>query len=171
MAGEAQRIVVLGFDSRIGAQEGFDMAVRLQHEGKLVVRDAVFVTRDEKGHVRVEETTDPSIGASSLGGAVWGLLFGAILLVPVAGMAIGAGVAALTARLIDSGLSDSFVKKLRESIQPGRTYLALLVSHANREAVLVELERMRGIASLEESTLPDESVQQVKEALAAQPGS
>ncbi len=166
---DAQNIVVLGFDTRIAAQEALDGALRLQQEGKLLVRDAVFVTKDEKGHARVEETTDVKPGAAALGGAFWGLLFGAILLVPIAGLAIGAGTAALTAKLMDTGVSDKFVKQLRETIQPGKTYLALLVSHGNREAVLAELRRFKGMAELVDSSMPEDAVAQVKEALATAP--
>lgn len=164
---DVQNMVVLGFDTRIAAQEALTAMARLQQEGKLLVRDAVFVTKDDKGHAHVEETTDPSVGRAAMGGAFWGLLFGAILLVPIAGLAVGAGVSALSAKLIDTGLSDKFVKQLRESIQPGKTYLAVLVSHGNREAVLAELRRFAGIAELVDSSLPEEAVAQVKEALAS----
>jgi uncharacterized membrane protein len=99
------------------------------------------------------------------------LLFGAILLVPVAGVAIGAGSAALAAKLVDTGLSDKFVKQLRQSIEPGKTYLALLTSQGNREAVLTELKRFKGIAQLIDTTLPAEAVEHVKEALEASPTS
>lgn len=163
---DVQNMVVLGFDTRVAAQEALTAMARLQQEGKLLVRDAVFVTKDDKGRAHVEETTDPSPGRAALGGAFWGLLFGAILLVPIAGLAVGAGVSALTAKLIDRGLSDKFVKQLRESIQPGKTYLAVLVSHGNREAVLAELRRFAGIAELVDSSLPEEAVAQVNEALA-----
>ncbi len=168
---DAQNIVVLGFDTRLAAQEALTAALRLQQEGKLQIHDAVFVTKDEKGSAHVEETTDLSPGRAALGGAVWGLLFGAILLVPVAGVAIGAGSAALAAKLVDTGISDKFVKQLRQSIEPGKTYLALLTSQGNREAVLVELKRFNGIAQLIDTTLPAEAVEQVKEALEASPTS
>jgi uncharacterized membrane protein len=42
----------------------------------------------------------------------------------------------------------------------------VLVSHGNREAVLAELRRFAGIAELVDSSLPEEAVAQVKEALA-----
>jgi len=166
---EAQNMVVLGFDTPMTAQEMLDAALRLQAEGKLRVRDAVFVTKDDKGHVHVKETTDPSTRARALGGAFWGLVFGAILLVPVAGMAVGAGIGALTGKMIDSGMSDKFVKQLRESIQPGKTYLAMLVSHGDIEAALTELRRFKGMAEFVDSSMPEQAVAQVKEALATGP--
>ena len=164
---DAQRIVVLGFETREGAQQALDAALRLQKEGKLLVRDAVFVHKDADGkRAHVQETVDQSTGSAALGGAFWGLLFGVILLVPIAGMAIGAGTAALVAKLTDTGIDDKFVKHLRDSIQPGWTYLALMVSHADREAVLADLRRLRGIAELVDSSMPEEAVRQVRDALA-----
>src|SRR5215467_13121633 len=168
---DAQNIVVLGFDTKLAAQEALTAALRLQQEGKLQMYDAVFVTKDEKGSANVEETTDLSPGRAALGGAAWGLLFGAILLVPVAGVAIGAGSAVLAAKLVDTGLSDKFVNQLRQSMEPGKTYLALLTSQGNREAVLAELKRFKGIAQLIDTTLPAEAVEHVKEALEASPSS
>jgi len=168
---DAQNIVVLGFDTKLAAQEALTAALRLQQEGKLQIYDAVFVTKDEKGSAHVEETTDLSPGRAALGGAAWGLLFGAILLVPVAGVAIGAGSAVLAAKLVDTGLSDKFVNQLRQSMEPGKTYLALLTSQGNREAVLAELKRFKGIAQLIDTTLPAEAVEHVKEALEASPSS
>lgn len=88
-----QQLAVFAFDSALKAQEFFTAALRLNQEGSLLVRDAVFVSKDEDGKARVTETTDPSPGrVASVG--VWGLLFGAILAVPVAGLAIGAGTGA-----------------------------------------------------------------------------
>lgn len=168
---DAQTIVVLAFDTRLAAQEALDGALWLQQEGALLLRDAVFVTRDERGHAHVEETTDLRTGTAALGGAFWGLVFGAILLVPIAGLAIGAGTAALSARLIDTGVSDAFVRHLRETIQPGKTYLALLIGRADREAVLAQLRRLRGVAQLVESSMPEAAVAQVREALATAPAS
>jgi uncharacterized membrane protein len=161
-----QQLVVLGFDTQIAAGEFVTAAARMSQEGKLLLQDAVFVTKNDKGKVRVTQTTEPSVGQSALGGAFWGLLFGALLFIPVAGMAIGAATSALIAKFTDTGVSDDFIKKLRESIEPGRTNVALLVSHIKGDEVLEELTRFSGMATLVYGSMPPETIAATEAALA-----
>ena len=160
-------IVVLGFDDQLAAQEMLTSLIRLSSDGTLLLQDAVFVTRSENGKIRVVETTDPTSGQAAVGGAWWGLLFGVLLAVPVLGMAIGAGSAALLARMTDSGISDQFVKDLRSSIEPGKVYLAVLFSHADAEKALAEMKRFSGMAERITCNLPDEVAARLDEALAS----
>lgn len=160
-----QQLIVLGFDDQASAAEMLTAANRMSEQGTLLLQDAVFVTKNLKGKVKVVETVDPSPGGAALGGAFWGFLFGALLFIPVAGMVIGAATSALMAKLIDTGVSDDFVKKLRESIEPGKVYLALLVSHVNEEKTLEELKRYAGMAELVYANVPDNVIAEVKDAL------
>ena len=162
---DPRSIVVLGFENQLAAQEMLTSLTRLSSEGSILLQDAVFVTRPEGGKVRVTQTTDPSPGQAAFGGAWWGLLFGVILAVPVAGMIIGAGSAALMARLVDTGISDSFIKELRDSIKPGRVYLSVLFSHANAEKALEEMKRYSNLAEVVTTNLSDEASARLQEAL------
>jgi uncharacterized membrane protein len=164
---DPRSLVVLGFEEQLAAQEMLTSLTRMTTEGTLVLHDAVFVTRTDKGKIRVVQTTDPSPGQAAWGGAFWGLLFGILLAVPVVGLAIGAGSAALVAKLVDTGIDDAFVKELRDSIQPGHVYLAALVSHVNRDKAMDEVARYAGMAQLVTTTnVTDESVRRIEEALA-----
>lgn len=168
--GDGQKVVVLGFDTRFAARDALATVMRLQLEGKMLVRDATFVTVDHRWRARLEETGSTSPDRVALGGAGWGLLLGTILLVPIGGKAMHGCTSALMANLVASGVSYRFVKELRESIQPGRTCLALLVSQGNRDTVLADLGRFHGIAELVDGSLPDEAVGLIREALAAASG-
>ncbi|HNI33988.1 MAG TPA: DUF1269 domain-containing protein [Microthrixaceae bacterium] len=163
-----QQLAVLSFDSSLKAQEFMTAVARLQEEGKILVQDAVFVTKEPGGRTTVVETTDPGPGSSALTAGAWGLLFGALLAVPIAGLAIGAGTGALMAKLVDTGVPDDFVQQIREQVKEGWTALALLVSHINRDAVLAELGRFQG-AELISGDLSPEAVAAVQAALTAQP--
>lgn len=162
---DPRSLVVFGFKDQMAAQEMLTALNRMSSEGTLLLQDAVFVTRNDKGKIRVVQTTDPSPGQAAWGGAFWGLLFGILLFIPVIGMAIGAGTAALTAKLIDTGIDDKFVKNLRESIQPGNVYLAVLVSHVNQAKALDEMKRYAGMAEIINTNLPEASVKALEEAL------
>lgn len=88
-----------------------------------------------------------------------------ILFVPVIGMAIGAGTAALAAKLTDTGISNDFVKELRGSVQPGRVYLAVMVSHVNPEKALDEMKRWAGMAEVVSTNLSPEGLSALESAL------
>lgn len=166
---DPRSLVVLGFDDQLAAQEMLTALTRMSSEGTLLLQDAVFVTKSQKGKVRVVQTMDPSTGQAAWSGAFWGLLFGIILFIPVIGMAIGAGTAALTAKLIDTGIDDKFVKQLRESIEPGKVYLAVLVSHVNQEKALEEMKRYAGLATLIQTNVSDAAESALADALESHP--
>jgi uncharacterized membrane protein len=58
------------------------------------------------------------------------------------------------------------VKQLRESIKPGKVYLAVLVSHVNPEKALEEVKRYAGMAELVTTTnVTPDSVARLQDAL------
>jgi uncharacterized membrane protein len=167
MAEDPRKLIVLGFDSPLKAQEALLAATRLVTEGQILLHDAVFVAKDEDGTTRVTETIDESPGDAALSGGFWGMLFGTLLAGPVGtvvGGALSAGASALVAKLVDIGISDQAIAKLRETITPGTTALALLISHVHEKALLAELHRFAG-AKLVATNLPDAAVAAVKQAL------
>jgi len=167
MANDPRKLIVLGFDSRLKAEEALLAATRLQTEGEILLHDAVFVSKDEDGSTRVTETVDQAPGDAALSGGFWGMLFGTILAGPVGtvvGGAVSAGASALVAKLVDTGITDGSIKKLRETIATGTTALALLISHIHEDKLVAELHRFAG-ATLVATDLPDAAVAAVKAAL------
>src|SRR5262249_20244428 len=129
-----QKLLVISFDDRLRAQEFLLAASRLRKDDELQLHDAVFVQRSADGSSDVT----PTRGA--LGGGVWGLLLGTLFGGPIGGVIVGAATAgggALYAKLVDTGIKDSTVAQLRTAVPPGRTGLALLVSHVS----LADLQR------------------------------
>jgi uncharacterized membrane protein len=168
MENDPRKLIVLAFDSPLKAQEALMAATRLMTEGEILLHDAVFVSKDLSGETRVKETTDATPGEAALDGAFWGLLFGTLLAGPVGaivGSALTAGTSALAAKLIDTGVPDERVQQLRDTITPGTTALALLVSHVHVEALVKEMHRFAG-AQIVTTDLPDATVAAVREALA-----
>jgi uncharacterized membrane protein len=142
-----QTLVGISFGDAFRAQEFLTAATRLAANGRLRLRDAVFVTKGDDGKTFVRETIDPQPGRSALSGALWAGLFGLILGGPVGwlvGAGVGAGTGAVTAKVIDHGVPDEWVDWFREAIRPGTTTLALLVEDLDRDALVGELERFAG---------------------------
>lgn len=162
------KLLVISFDDRLKAQEFLLATARLQKDNDLQMHDAVFVQRDADGRSHVTETTDVTPTRGALGGGVWGLLLGTLFGGPLGGVIVGAATAgggALYAKLVDTGIKDSTVAQLRTVVPPGRTGLALLVSHVSLADLQRELARFPG-ADLVETDLPPAAVAAVREALA-----
>ena len=62
-------LVGVAFDQVLMAQEYLLAMSRLRSDGSLKLKDAVIVTKDDSGHVKVTETIDPTPGRSALSGA------------------------------------------------------------------------------------------------------
>ena len=143
----SQKLLVISFDDPLKAQEFLLVAARLQKDGDLQLHDAVIVYRNADGSSRVTETTDVTPTRGALGGGVWGLLLGTLFAGPFGGLVVGAasaGGGALYAKLVDTGIKDSTVAELRTAVPPGRTGLALLVSHVSLADLQRELARFPG---------------------------
>jgi uncharacterized membrane protein len=155
-----QVLVGVSFDTQFRAQE-FLLAVHgLASAGKLQLRDAVVVVKDDQGKAVVHETIDPTPGRSAASGAMWAGLFGLILGGPVgwiAGVAVGAGAGAASAKLIDLGIPDDWVAWFKAAVQPGTATVALLVEDLDRNALVTEASRFNGAeliyANLDDTTI------------------
>jgi uncharacterized membrane protein len=87
-------LVVLGVDNRDDAERPFDLAGDLAKQELLQLQDAAYAYRDDRGKIRIHQAISLT-GAGAASGALWGTLIGLLLLMPVAGLAIGAGTGAL----------------------------------------------------------------------------
>ena len=164
---DPRKLLVIGFDDPLKANEFLLAAVRLQRNGQIQLHDAVFISRDADGRSTVRETTDLSTGRGALGGAMWGVLIGILFGGPVGGLiggAASAGSGALLAKLIDTGIKDERIRQLRQTVPAGSNALALLVSHLSLGDLQRELARFPG-ATLVESDLPEAAIQALQWAL------
>ncbi len=153
-------LVGISFPTPFRAQEFLTAVAGLAAADKLVLKDAVTIVKDSDGKVKVHETVDPTPGRSALSGGMWIGLVGLALGGPVAwvaGAAIGAGAGAITAKVVDIGISDEWVEWFRNAVQPDTATLALLVDDFDRNALVAEAARFPGAelvyTSLDEFTL------------------
>jgi uncharacterized membrane protein len=142
-----QRLAAISFDDDLKAVEFMTAVTRLARDGKLAVHDAVFVVKAPDGKTYVRETKDLQPGRTAIGAGLWSGLFGLLLGGPVGMLVaggIGAGAGAITAKIVDVGVTDDFVDQLREMVKPGTTTVALLAENIDPAPVLAELERFQG---------------------------
>ncbi|MCW2495564.1 DUF1269 domain-containing protein [Jatrophihabitans sp.] len=161
------RLLVISFTDPLRAQEFLLAVAGLQTRQELQLHDAVIIARAEDGSSHVRETTDVTPGQAGVGAGVWGLLLGTIFGGPIGGLVIGAATAgggALYAKLVDTGVKDATIEELRTAVPPGRTAVALLVSHVSVADLQRELARFPQ-AQLVETDLPPAAVSAVQAAL------
>ena len=132
-------LVVLAFPTENGAQDVMTVINDLQRQHLLTLDDAATVVRGQDGKPRVKQATS-LVGEGAWGGAFWGLLFGLIFFVPLLGVAIGAAAGALAGSLTDVGISDRFIREVREKVTPGTSALFLLSSDAVYDRLAAELQ-------------------------------
>jgi uncharacterized membrane protein len=166
-APDNSKLLVISVDDPLRAQELLLAIRRLQKSDHVKIHDAVIVQRDANGTAHVTETTDVTPGRGAINAGVWGLLLGTLFGGPIGGLIAGAATAgggALVAKLVDTGIKDATIAELRSAVPPGRTALALLVSHVSLVDLQLELARFPG-AQLVESDLPPAALNAVQEAL------
>ena len=122
-------LVMLGLDSPAKAEEVFDLAGDLAKQELLQLQDAAYAYRDDKGKVRIHQAVSLT-GAGAASGALWGTLIGMLFLMPVAGLAIGAGTGALAGKLADVGINDDTIKQIGGQLEQGKAAVFLLARSA-----------------------------------------
>jgi uncharacterized membrane protein len=128
-------LVVLGLDSPAKAEEVFDLAGDLAKQELLQLQDAAYAYRDDRGKVRIHQAVSLT-GAGAASGALWGTLIGMLFLMPVAGLAIGAGTGALTGKLADVGINDDTIKQIGGQLEQGKAAVFLLAKSATVDRVI-----------------------------------
>ena len=133
-------LTVWKFKSTDGAEFALDVVADLQRQQLIQVLDAAVVSWEVgKKKPKTREMRDPKkVGA--LGGGFWGLLFGLIFFIPILGLAIGAATGALIGSMADVGISDSFIREVRQKVTPGTSALFLLSSDAVIDRVTAEFK-------------------------------
>lgn len=77
-------------------------------------------------------------------GALWGILGGALFMVPVAGLALGAGIGVLAKATEGTGITEDDMERIRTEITPGDSALFLVTEDADLDRLG---ERLHGLNS------------------------
>jgi len=155
-------LVAIAYPDVKTAEEVMGALGRLQVERSIELEDAVIVTRDDGGKVKLHQARSTT-GAGAAGGALWGGLIGLLFLAPLLGMAVGAASGAVAGKLTDVGVDDSFLKELGEKLEPGNAAVIVLVRRSTPDKVIPEIQRYGG--TVLQSSLDDDAEARLSEAL------
>jgi uncharacterized membrane protein len=157
-------LVVLGFNNEADAFEMRAALARLQSQYLIEMDDAVVVTRDRQGKVKLHQAVNLT-AAGAVSGTFWGSLIGLLFLNPLLGAAIGAGTGALSGALTDIGISDQFMKDLGATFTPGTSGLFVLVRKSTPDKVLEGLKPFIGKAKVLRTSLTKDKEEELRRAL------
>ena len=112
------------FETSDGAEAALGALERLQERRVVVIEDAAVLVWGAGERRPYGYQVGSADGVSALSGAFWGLLFGLLFLLPLAGAAEDLGVLARV------GLSDQFLAHARDWITVGTSALFLFTDRA-----------------------------------------
>ncbi len=147
------------------AEQARGTAFRLEDELVLRVEQVAVISRDVDGtfHVHTSHEGIPMAGGAVWGG-FWGLLFGTLFLIPLAGWAVGAGVGARLGYLKEKGIGEDFQHHVRDHLQPGTSALFLVIKQADPDKAIAALKQYGG--TVIKTTLSDADTKKLQDALA-----
>jgi len=157
-------LIVISFEDEQTAFALRAELAKLQQEYLIEMDDAVVVTKDDKGKVKLHQAQNlTALGAVS--GGFWGVLIGMIFLNPLLGAAVGAGAGALSGALADIGISNDMMKSFAESFKPGCSALFVLVRKATGDKVLAGLSEFTGKGKVLKTSLTKDKEEELRQVI------
>lgn len=134
-----RKFAVITFDDVTKADIFLKGIKDLENAQQLKVIDAVVVTKNEMGKVKIHETTDMTVGKGAAGGSLLGFVVGFFFGGPIGGALLGAAAGALLGKKLDLGISQDKVEAVEEAMQPGSSaiFLELEAKHVDVIAAMV----------------------------------
>jgi uncharacterized membrane protein len=135
---KAYSFIVVKYPDKDTGGEALSLVLGLAKEKVVKLKDAVAITKTDKGKIKLHQTKDDPAGKGLLKGGVIGVLF-ALLFGPagwiVAGAALGTAFA-----MFDRGIKNQLLKAVGEDMTPDESALAVLIQEADWATLLDRFE-------------------------------
>jgi uncharacterized membrane protein len=158
-------LFVIAFDDQSGADRLLSALGDWQKQNLIKVDDAAVLIRTPDGKAKIKQARN-LVGPGALGGAFWGMLIGLLFLAPWLGLAIGAGMGALSGKLANTGVDKKFIDEVSRSIKPGGSALFAYTSHGVPDKILPQLSQFNG--KLIQTSLSNADEAKLREAFGAE---
>ncbi|MEU3691869.1 DUF1269 domain-containing protein [Streptomyces narbonensis] len=157
-------LIVLGYEDRAVADKAFAEVQRLtkDHVVELSGLAVVSVDEDGKTHVDTPARTE-EIAMSATAGALWGMVFGILILTPGIGV-VGAAAGGLIGKLQQMGVDNKFRKKVQELLRPGSAAVVIMATKVTEDRFAAAMGAFGG--EVLKTSLSEESERELAEQLA-----
>ncbi len=138
-------VIAVSFGEESKAYQGLSVLRDVAASGRVGLRSAAIVERDEAGGLSIPESVNPEAGERTLGGSLIGLFVG-ILGGPV-GMLIGWGTGTLIGGALDvqrSAQSEDVMAEFGQAIPPGTAALVAEVDEDDIRVIDSEMGELGG---------------------------
>lgn len=134
------------YPSKDQATNAFDQAKALENAGYMKIMEQALISKDNSGEIKIGDENHPVLKGAGIGAAI-GVITGAIFLIPVAGLALGAVAGSLFGRWGKSGAEDDFKgfqQNVAQELQPGGGAILLLIQTDSPDRVVNDLGHFGG---------------------------
>lgn len=157
-------LVAVVFHDESTAFEMRGALTRMQSQYLLELDDAVVVTRDLDGKIKLHQAASLT-AAGAATGAFWGMLIGLLFFAPLLGLAVGAGAGALSGKLTELGVDNTMAKQLGDELTPGSSALIVLLRKVTADKVLDGLKQFAGRGRVFQTSLSKDDEKSLREVL------
>ena len=162
------RLIAIVFHDESAAFEMRAALTKMQNQYLIELEDAVVVTRDHKGKIKLDQAVSMT-AAGAASGAFWGMLIGLLFFNPLIGAAVGAGAGALSGKFTDIGVDNNMAKQLGEELTPGSSALIVLLRKVTADKVLDGLKQFAGKGRVFQTSLNKDDEKSLREVLETPP--
>ena len=153
------KLIAVVFHDESTAFEMRAALAKMQSQYLVELEDAVVVTRDHKGKVKLDQAVSlTAAGAAS--GAFWGMLIGLLFFNPILGAAV---------KLKNIGVDNNMAKQLGEELTPGSSALIVLLRKVTADKVLDGLKQFAGKGRVFQTSLNKDDEKSLREVLETPP--
>ncbi|GAA1350046.1 DUF1269 domain-containing protein [Streptomyces beijiangensis] len=157
-------LIVIGYEDPAVANKAFRAVQQLKKDSVVDYSGLAVVSVDAQGETHVDTPRrDEKVPIAATAGALWGLVFGMVILVPVFGV-VGAAVGGLAGKLSQMGLDAKFRARVDSLLQPGSAAVVVMAPTTG-EAFSTEMAKFGG--TVLKTTLPEDEEKELSEMLLA----
>ncbi|MFI8521602.1 DUF1269 domain-containing protein [Streptomyces sp. NPDC085481] len=157
-------LIVIGYEDRAIADKAFAAVLKLKDEHVVELNGLAVVSVDEDGktHVDTPARTE-EIALSATAGALWGMVFGMLILTPAIGV-VGAALGGVIGKLNQMGVDNKFRGKVQELLKPGSSAVVIMASKITEDRFAATMGPFGG--TVLKTSLPEDSERELAEQLA-----
>jgi uncharacterized membrane protein len=155
-------LIAIAYPDTTTALAAMNEVHKLESDLVIQAHEVAVIICDKDGKYKTT-TNHHSVGQGAAWGMFWGLLFGCLFFVPILGIAVGAGLGGLFAKIEKSGIDQEFINQIRGRLKPGTSALFMVIEKATPDKALAALSIYGG--TVIKSSLSKETEQNIQEAL------
>jgi uncharacterized membrane protein len=157
-------LIILGYDEPEDATSAYHKVLDLSKDFVLDLSGLALVKVDAEGKKHVE-TPGKIVGASAASGALWGMIFGILFLVPGLGLLVGGLFGALGGKLSKAGIDKAFQERVEAMLEPGKAAVVIMANKITEDKFAAAMAPFGG--TVLQTSLSDEDEKELADELAS----